>query len=273
MTEQPKEPDPNSMVPPRRAAPDAFSELVQAERRPNAKADPTNPARRPISEQVANRFLAMIKSGNLRSGDRLPTEQQMTIAFGISRPPLREALKALTLMGVLESRQGGRYTVTDLSFSRLVTPFNVLLSVGDYDVHEHFEARTHVDLEVIRLAVLRATAKQRQDILRHAVAGHSLHEDPVAFRLLDIEFHQSLNDAAGNRLLASMAQGLYDIALDIRRLASTFPGVIAHSVAQHIDIAEAIMAGDGVSAMSAGRRHLEHIRDTTITSMTQTAKD
>jgi len=261
------------MVPPRRAAPDAFSELVQAERRPNAKADPTNPARRPISEQVANRFLAMIKSGNLRSGDRLPTEQQMTIAFGISRPPLREALKALTLMGVLESRQGGRYTVTDLSFSRLVTPFNVLLSVGDYDVHEHFEARTHVDLEVIRLAVLRATAKQRQDILRHAVAGHSLHEDPVAFRLLDIEFHQSLNDAAGNRLLASMAQGLYDIALDIRRLASTFPGVIAHSVAQHIDIAEAIMAGDGVSAMSAGRRHLEHIRDTTITSMTQTAKD
>jgi GntR family transcriptional repressor for pyruvate dehydrogenase complex len=273
VTEQPKEPDPNSIVPPRRAAPDAFSELVQAERRPNAKADPTNPARRPISEQVANRFLAMIKSGNLRSGDRLPTEQQMTIAFGISRPPLREALKALTLMGVLESRQGGRYTVTDLSFSRLVTPFNVLLSVGDYDVHEHFEARTHVDLEVIRLAVLRATAKQRQDILRHAVAGHSLHEDPVAFRLLDIEFHQSLNDAAGNRLLASMAQGLYDIALDIRRLASTFPGVIAHSVAQHIDIAEAIMAGDGVSAMSAGRRHLEHIRDTTITSMTQTAKD
>ena len=65
----------------------------------------------------------------------------MGIAFGIIRPPLREALKALTLMGVLESRQGGRYTVTDLSPSRLVAPFNVMLSIGDYDVNEHFEAR------------------------------------------------------------------------------------------------------------------------------------
>ena len=266
MTKQPKDPDVSNPAPP-----DAFSELVQAERRPNAKSDAAaTPPRRPISEQVANRFLAMIKSGNLRSGDRLPTEQQMTIAFGISRPPLREALKALTLMGVLESRQGGRYTVTDLSFSRLVTPFNVLLSVGDYDVHEHFEARTHVDLEITRLAALRATAKQRQDILRHAVAGNSLYDDPVAFRLLDIEFHQSLNDAAGNRLLSSVAQGLYDIALDIRRAASTSPGMIAKSVIQHIDIAEAIVAGDGIAAVAAGRRHLEHIRDTTITTMAQT---
>jgi DNA-binding FadR family transcriptional regulator len=259
LTEDPKQPD---------AAPaDAFSELVQAERRPKASA-PAN-TRRPISEQVANRFLAMIKSGNLRSGDRLPTEQQMTIAFGISRPPLREALKALTLMGVLESRQGGRYTVTDLSFSRLVTPFNVLLSVGDYDVHEHFEARSNVDLEVIRLATARATPKQRQDIMRHAVAGTALHDDPVAFRLLDIEFHQSLNDAAGNRLLSTMAQGLYDIALDIRRAASAVPGTIATSVAQHIEIAEAIQSGDEAAAVAAGRRHLEHIRDTTITAMTQ----
>lgn len=262
MTEQPKDPT--------TPEPDAFSELVESSRRTIAKSEtPAAPPRRPISEQIANRFLAMIKSGNLRSGDRLPTEQQMTIAFGISRPPLREALKALTLMGVLESRQGGRYTVTDLSFSRLVTPFSVLLSVGDYDVHEHFEARTHVDLEIIRLAALRATQQQRLDILRHATAGHALYDNPVAFRLLDIEFHQSLNDAAGNRLLSTMAQGLYDIALDIRRAASGLPGMIAKSVDQHIHIAEAIQTGDPVAALAAGRLHLEHIRDTTITTMAQ----
>ena len=106
-------------------------------RRRRTSAAPTL-ERRPIAEQVAGRIMAMIKSGNLKSGDRLPTEQQMGIAFGISRPPLREALKALTLMGVLESRQGGRYTVTDLSPSRLVAPFNIMLSVGDYDVQRAF---------------------------------------------------------------------------------------------------------------------------------------
>src|SRR5690606_39079184 len=140
--------------------------------------------RKPISEQIAGRILAMIKSGNLRSGDRLPTEQQMTIAFGISRPPLREALKALTLMGVLESRQGGRYTVTDLSPSRLVAPFNVMLSVGDYDVHEHFNAREVVDLELIRRAALIATPDQKRRIMQHAVDGRAFYRDPVAFRLL-----------------------------------------------------------------------------------------
>jgi GntR family transcriptional regulator, transcriptional repressor for pyruvate dehydrogenase complex len=132
---------------------DAFSQLVENARRPRPKPEFGGGAleRRSISEQVANRILSMIKSGNLKSGDRLPTEAQMGIAFGISRPPLRKALKALTLMGVLESRQGGRYTVIDLSPSRLVALFNVMLSSGDYDVEEHFEARTVVDLEFVRL--------------------------------------------------------------------------------------------------------------------------
>ena len=253
-----------------RDAPDALSELIAASRRQQPKTEFGGPVleRRSISEQVANRILSMIKSGNLKSGDRLPTEAQLGIAFGISRPPLREALKALTLMGVLESRQGGRYTVTDLSPSRLVAPFNVMLSVADYDVHEHFEARAVVDLELIRLATLRATQEQRQRIMQHAVDGRAFHHDPVAFRLLDIEFHQSLNDAAANRLLSALAQGLYDVGLDVRRVASAVPGVIEKSVAQHIVVAEAVMDGNAAAAVEAYRRHLEHVRDTTIQSMT-----
>ncbi|MEQ1899202.1 MAG: FadR/GntR family transcriptional regulator [Devosia sp.] len=253
-------------------APDAFAALIDESRKPHHRSDFGGPVleRRSISEQVANRILAMIKSGNLKSGDRLPTEQQMGIAFGISRPPLREALKALTLMGILESRQGGRYTVTDLSPSRLVAPFNVMLSVGDYDVQEHFEARAVVDLELIRLATINATPEQRLRILKHAVDGRAFHNDPVAFRLLDIEFHQSLNDAADNRLLAALAQGLYDIGLDVRRVASGIPGNIEKSVQQHIEVAEAVMATDPPTAVAAYRRHLEHVRDTTIAAMART---
>ena len=220
--------------------------------------------RRPIAEQVAGRIMAMIKSGNLKSGDRLPTERQMGIAFGISRPPLREALKALTLMGVLESRQGGRYTVTDLSPSRLVAPFNTMLSVGDYDVDEHFEARRSSISTSSACAPSGRRPEQRQRIMQHAVDGRAFHADPVAFRLLDIEFHQALNDAAGNRLLSALAQGLYDVGLDVRRVASAVPGNIEKSVGQHIEVAEAVLAGDAAAAAAAYRRHLEHVRDTTI---------
>lgn len=223
--------------------------------------------RRSIAEQVANRIMSMIKSGNLKSGDRLPTEQQMGIAFGISRPPLREALKALTLMGVLESRQGGRYTITDLSPSRLVAPFNTMLSVADYDVHEQFEARTVVELELVRLCAERASPELRQRIHKLAVDGRAFERDPVAFRLLDIEFHQALNAGADNSLLAALAQVLYDLGLDVRRTASELPGVIARSVAQHVEVADAIVAGDADAAVAAYRTHLEHVRDTTIQSM------
>jgi GntR family transcriptional repressor for pyruvate dehydrogenase complex len=227
--------------------------------------------RRSISEQVANRIMAMIKSGNLKAGDRLPTEQQMGIAFGISRPPLREALKALTLMGLLESRQGGRYTVTDLSPSRLVAQFNAILSIGDYDVHQQFEARALVDLELVRRCATEASPAERQRILKLAVDGRAFHHDPVAFRLLDIEFHQSLYDAGGNRLLSALAQALYDVGLEVRRVASAVPGVIEKSVAQHCEVAEAVMARDSAAAVRAYRRHLEHVRDTTIASMATVA--
>ncbi len=246
--------------------PDAFAELVDATRRPVPASDMGGPLaeRRSISEQVAGRIMAMIKSGNLKAGDRLPTEQQMGLAFGISRPPLREALKALTLMGMLESRQGGRYMVTDLSPSRLVAPFNVMLSVGDYDVHEHFEAREAVELTLVRFATLRATPEERNQILKHAVDGKEVLDDPVAFRLLDIEFHRALSDAGRNKLLSAVAQGLYDIGLDVRRAASQVRANVEKSIGQHVEVAEAVMAGDADAAVEAYRRHLEHIRDTTI---------
>lgn len=249
---------------------DAFSEAVEAEREKHGgdfKGGPLD--RRPIAEQVAGRILAMIKSGNLKSGDRLPTEQKMSIAFGISRPPLREALKALTMMGVLTSRQGGRYTVTDLSPSRLVTPFNTMLSVADYDVHQQFEARTVVDLELVRLCAERASEDMRRRILKLAVDGRAFEHDPVAFRLLDIEFHQAINISTGNGLLCALAQVLYDLGLDVRRTASELPGVIAKSVKQHVAVAEALLARDSAAAVAAYREHLEHVRDTTIAAVDQ----
>jgi GntR family transcriptional repressor for pyruvate dehydrogenase complex len=254
---------------PKAGSRDAFSELIAAGRRGPSQSNFGHPPleRRSISEQVANRIMAMIKSGNLKSGDQLPTEAQMTVAFGISRPPLREALKALTIMGMLESRQGGRYTVTHLSPSRLVAPFNVMLSVADYNVNEHFEARAIVEVELVRLCVERASREILQRILKLAVDGRAFHQDAVAFRLLDIEFHEALYVGAGNPLLCALAQGLYDLGLDVRRVASTAPGVVEKSVRQHIEVAEAAAARDAAAATAAYRRHLEHVRDSTIQSM------
>ena len=72
-------------------------------------------------------------------------------------------------MGVLESRQGGR--LTDPSPSRLVAPFNSMLSLADYDVSEHFETRTLVDLELVRCAPSGQMPEPRQGIMKLAIEG------------------------------------------------------------------------------------------------------
>jgi GntR family transcriptional repressor for pyruvate dehydrogenase complex len=76
-----------------------------------------------------------------------------------------------------------------------------------------------------------------------------------------------LNEAAENRLLTALAQGLYDIGLDLRRAASAMPGHIEKSVNQHIEIAQAILSEDAGTAVAAYGRHLDHIRETTIEAM------
>ena len=218
-----------------------------------------------VSKQVASRILGMIKSGNLVSGDKMPTEQQMCLAFGISRPALREALKALTIMGVLASRQGGRYTVTDLSSKRLVEPFNMMLSMNEYNEGEHFEARAHIDLELVRLCGIRASFEHRKRLVNLAEDGKAFYHDAVAFRLLDIEFHQAVNQGADSAMLTTLSSCLYDVGLDLRRIASQMNGVIQTSVEHHCLISRAIMVKDNAAALAAYRLHLKHIRDTTVT--------
>ena len=217
-----------------------------------------------IAEQVSSSILSMIKSGNLKAGDKLPTEKQMCVALGISRPPLREALKALTLMGILESRQGGRYTVTDLSPSRLVTPFNILLSLPDEDLHMQSEARAVVELELVRFCVQRATDEQLKRIVTLGASGYSFCDDPISFRLMDVEFHQAINKGASNPILSVISEGLYTVAIDARRLASSNPVTNQISTDQHCRVAEAMANRDVETAVAAYRDHLDHILETTL---------
>ena len=140
-----------------------------------------------------------------------------------------------------------------------------MLASGDYDVDEHFEARAVVDLELVRLCAERGRPRAAARILKLAVDGRAFHDDPVAFRLLDIEFHQSVYLGAGNRLLSALGEALYDMGLDLRRGASALPGVIEMSVRQHVEVAEAMWPatrrrGRGLSpAPRACARH--HGRD------------
>jgi GntR family transcriptional regulator, transcriptional repressor for pyruvate dehydrogenase complex len=228
--------------------------------------------RKPVSERVAMKLIELIRTGNLKAGDLLPTENELAAALQVSRPVVREALRGLAILGIVESRQGGRSYVTDLSPSRLIAPIQMVIAIDETNVDALYEARAAVEPELLQLGARRATPTQILRLRDMVSAGYRLVNDPVGFRVLDLEFHSTLIALAGNPFLERIALSLYDLGMEYRRVASETDGVIARSAIEHEEIVKAIAAGDSACAAAAMRAHLQSIAHTTRSAMLQLRK-
>lgn len=221
-------------------------------------------ARPAASERVAERLTSLIASGNIAPGDKLPSENELAKALHVSRPVVREALRGLAMMGILESRQGGGSYVTDLKPNRLMAPLSFVLSLQDYSLDSLFRARAVIDTGLAAEAARNATAAEIELLHELVDAGHKLVADPVGFRVMDVEFHELVGTAARNDFLDRVSRSLYSLAIDERRRASAQPGVLDRSAADHAAIVAAIAAHDPEAASAAMAVHVENIRSTTM---------
>lgn len=216
-----------------------------------------------LGQQVVNRILELVRTGNLRPGDRLPPERELIEIFRISRPSLREALRALSILGVIESRHGGGAFVTNLEAQTLLAPLDFFLSLSQSNLYDAFESRRVIEVEIVRKAAVNASLKDIDDLHAMIAAHTTVINDPIGFRILDSRFHEKLSVLAGNVILQRIAYGLYNLCLDIRRRATAEPGIIAQSTADHKRIVAAISARDETAAQEAMKTHLAHIEAST----------
>jgi GntR family transcriptional regulator, transcriptional repressor for pyruvate dehydrogenase complex len=216
-----------------------------------------------LGQQVVSRVLELVRTGNLRPGDRLPPERELIEIFRISRPSLREALRALSILGVIESRHGGGAFVTDLKAQTLLAPLDFFLSLSQSNLDDAFESRRVIEVEIARKAAMNADPKDLSDLSAMIAAHVTVWNDPIGFRILDSRFHDKLSVIAGNAILQRIAYGLYNLGLDIRRRATAEPGIIAQSTQDHTRIVEAISARDQTRAGEAMKTHLAHIEAST----------
>jgi GntR family transcriptional regulator, transcriptional repressor for pyruvate dehydrogenase complex len=227
-------------------------------------AAPSEPRKKQsLGQQVVNRVLELVRTSNLRPGDRLPPERELIEIFRISRPSLREALRALSILGVIESRHGGGAFITDLDARTLLAPLDFYLSLSQSNLDDAFECRRIIEVEIVRKATLNASPKDLID-LRAMIAAHpTVFNDPIGFRILDSQFHEKLSVIGGNAILQRVAYGLYNLGLDIRRRATAEPAIIAQSAKDHTRIVEAICDRDQNRAGEAMKTHLAHIEAST----------
>lgn len=223
------------------------------------------------SERVAERLMALIASGNIAPGDKLPSENELCKALHVSRPVVREALRGLAMLGVVESKQGGGCYVTDLKPNRLMAPLSFVLSLQDYSLDSLFAARTVIDCGLAASAARNVTAAQLERFVELVEVAYLTTNDPVAFRLADSEFHELIGTASDNAFLDRVSRSLYGLAIDQRRKASEMAGVLDQSARDHDAIVKALVAHDPAAAEAAMAAHVEHIRITTLDAMRDTA--
>ena len=222
-----------------------------------------------VAEKVVHRILELVRSGNLKAGDRLPAERQLIDIFGVSRPTLREALRSLSTLGVIEMRHGGGAFVTDLHAKSLLAPLDFFVSLSVDNVQEAFECRRLIETEIARKCAESAPAKAIDELEAMLLAQEKTTDDPIAFRILDIEFHEKLFEIAGNSIMERLALGFYNMGLDARRKATASPLVTRQSVKDHKDIVAGMKKGSVKQTATAMDRHLKHIEATTLEAMRQ----
>ena len=220
-----------------------------------------------LTEMLVARILGLVAAGNLSAGDQLPAERKLAETFNVSRPTLREALRALSVLGVLEVRHGGGVFVSSLSAADLLQPLTFFLTLRSTEVDKLYEARQLIEGDIAARASQRATAEDAARLDALIADQEAVTDDPERYRDVDTEFHRSLAELADNEFLARAAQSLNVLGLEFRKVASETPAVIGQSIKDHAAIVKAVRRRDADQARAAMVAHMRHVLKSTRASL------
>lgn len=213
-----------------------------------------------LTEDICQQLVSSIGSGDLPPGSKLPSERELMDMFSVGRSSVREALRALTLLGLVETKQGYGACVSSHTGSYLGRSIAWSSLAGLHTNLEIIEAREVIEAGVIRKVAERAMSDDIE-LLEQLLADMEDHvSDLSTFAEMDANFHTTLAEVAGNRLLSQFIvslRGLLQPSMldDLKR--STDVAVL--SLEQHRQIVEAIKKADPNLASQAMRYHLQDV--------------
>jgi GntR family transcriptional repressor for pyruvate dehydrogenase complex len=210
-------------------------------------------------EDIVKQIRDLIEKGRLKKGDQLPTERELTDTFKVSRATVREAIRTLESMRLVESRQGDGTYVLVSSEEALIQPLAATLLHEKDDLADIFFIRKIIEPVVAQLAAEHATREEIRDLEDILKRQEAVLSGPVNSVEPDSSFHVSLARMTKNKVLERLLLAIVDL------LAQTREGYLqnderAHdSLRGHEEVLSAIKRGDGNAAKLAMRRHLESV--------------
>lgn len=212
-------------------------------------------------EISAQRALDLIKKSiverQLRPGDKLPTERALAAQLGIGRHTVREALKNLQALGVVEIIHGSGIYLREQDFNFLSFPMQMALGQGQRAIEDLIETRELVEIQVIRLACERASdaqLKKLDDFVGYRTSAEGVEKYRGRY---DFEFEGILGEICGNKYLAAIQRLTHILWEDALSGFGVIPVDIHTINEEHTDIVKAVQARDVQRARAAMLYHLK----------------
>jgi GntR family transcriptional repressor for pyruvate dehydrogenase complex len=211
-----------------------------------------------IAEGIVAQLLLLIREKELRPGDKLPPERELATMLGVSRPSLREALRTLSIMRVVELRQGSGSYISSLEPEMLVEHLDFVFALDDSTYLQLFETRKVLEPGICALAAQRITEDELAQ-LDACIAQTAISGDAETYFQADITLHEIITTAARNPLLRRFMASIRQLGQASRRRTSILPGIAQQTHADHCAIIEALRAHDPIAASQTMLNHLLHV--------------
>jgi GntR family transcriptional repressor for pyruvate dehydrogenase complex len=226
---------------------------------PNVLIEPVKRSR--IYEHIVEQIHALIREGRWAPGDQIPPERELAERFRVSRTSVREALRALEMQGVIESRQGGGTFVRTADTEALVPPLAAAILRGQRELAEVLEVRELIEPGIARLAATRASDEHVTELGGLLERQRECIAEGRPFVDEDTAFHYTLARAADNHILLRLHNVILDLLRESRQSYLHVPDRPQTSLRGHEAILAAVRIHDAEAAYTASLAHITEVRD------------
>jgi GntR family transcriptional repressor for pyruvate dehydrogenase complex len=214
-----------------------------------------------VAEEVADRIRILILDGTFPPGRSLPSERILTAQFGVSRGSIRDALRMLETIGLIETQHGRGTFPRELTVDRLVAPLASMMTYQHDLQDELLDVRRMFEPAVARVAATRATEEDFADLQRILDTQRRKLKTGRSAIIEDTAFHAALARSTRNRVIVSLMATLNDLLVESRTLTLRQKGRPAKSVEGHEAVVAALRRRDAEGAARAMNNHIDQIAD------------
>ena len=217
--------------------------------------------RQNLSDEIAQRIAQLIQEREYGPGARLPAISVMARQFGVGSPTLREALKKLETVGVIDIRHGSGVYVGRTPDSLMITNPVIDARPTSKVLVDLIAARIPIELETAALAARHATPEQLDEMERLLTRAGRSFADTTLLTQVNLAFHRQIALASDNLVMHQILEVLSNLFRNEQQLILNIHGRREDDHREHVEIYEALRARDAQLAVERMRAHLERVRD------------